>query len=597
MFDVFLQRETNLESPDCGGIYSKTVDPVHREDLLFHYGESEIKDSSPIAQEIQSAFYLLANDEESFFSLCDDPEKLDRNKLEKYLQGDPDKVSRKDPLVHMKEIVSRPILDLKEDEIKQPTSRVKKFAPRALEYLASHSEDWRNKSFVGVHPQQLLSLVREDKWETYENRLLYTLCRTLNTLINQRLRELRGVDDAYGEIQRYYEIVNSVDHDAMQNEVDRLLVNYSSDQVDENRELLSKTIEFLKRLQQSIGSFWNSQLFGNLKRIPNVEVDINRFIMTNILMNNQHYLYLPKIQKEIVNYCSKERSKQEKLEEQRLLLANEIRYVKRCIDDFASERQSFWRLLKPTVTTSEIGIELECEGKRLRFAFATSKPSDAYVSGLDRVHGEDNTISILVYPQETPYLDGNDDSLAKLSSMFGSQLPQWGTFSLLAISPQSVFSKLLIQRILLQWAWPIFIAGYPVKIPQNRFIKEFVIGDNLFNQYDVSRFETAVNQKEHLDRIKKNDLPTFRKARDEEIKVLQDANELIAVAQQCPCCGQKAVLSDHPTPQNFMLACRSCGCRWSRNDNIFKWIKAESYGLEKLFGKLESFEVFLTLKG
>lgn len=591
MFDVFLQSETEQECPDCGGIYSRTVDPVHREDLLFHYGEIDMKDSSPIAQEIRSAFNLLANDEESFFSLCDDPEKLDRNKLEKYLQSDPDKVSRNDPLVHMKEIVSRPILDLKEDEIKQPTSRVKKFAPRALEYLASHSEDWRNKSFVGVHPQQLLSLVREDKWETYENRLLYTLCKTLNTLVNQRLRELKGVDDAYEEIQRYYEIINSVDHDAMQKEVDQLLVNYSSDQVDENRELLSKTIEFLKRLQQSIGAFWNSQLFGNLKRIPNVEVDINRFIMTNILMNNQHYLYLPKIQKEIVNYCSKERSKLEKLEEQRLLLGNEIKFVKRCIDDFAIERQSFWRLLKPVITVNEIGIELKCGGKKLRFSFASSKPSDTYVLRLGSVHGSDNTISILVFPQETPYLDGNNDSLVKLSNMFGNQLPQWGTFSILGISPQSVFSKLLIQRVLLQWAWPILISDYPFKLPQNRFIKEFVTGDYLFNQYDVSSFEVAVNQKEHTDRIKKNDLPTFRKVRDEEIKVLRNANELIAVAQQCPCCGQNAVLSDHPLPQNFMLTCRNCKCRWSRNDNVIKWIKADSYGQERLYGKLENFEV------
>lgn len=593
MFDVFLQRDADLQCPDCGGIYSKINFSTKREDLFFHYGESDIKDSFPIAQEIQSAFYLLANDEDSFFSLCDEPEKLDRNKLEKYLQADPNKVSRKDPLVHMKEIVSKPILDLKEEEIKQPTSRVKKFAPRALEYLASHSEDWRNKSFVGVHPQQLLSLVREDKWETYENRLLYTLCKTLNTLINQRLRELRGVDDAYGEIQRYYEIINAVDHDAMQNEVNQLLANYSSDQVDENRELLGKTIEFLKRLQLSIGAFWNSQLFENLKKIPNIEVDINQFIMTNILMNNQHYLYLPKIQKEIVNYCSKERSKQEKLEEQRRLLEHEIKYVKRCIDDFARERQTIWCFLKPMVNESEIGIELVCNNNKLRISFATSKPSDAYSSKLQEIEGDKNTISILVYPQETPYLNGNEDSLKKLFSIFGKQLLRQGSFSLLGISPQSIFSKLLIHRILFQWSWPMLVAKYPFRFSQNRFIKEFVSRDYLFDQYDVSTFENAVNQKERIDRIRKNELQTFHKARDMEINVLQNANKLIAVVQQCPCCGQIAKLSDNPTPQNFLLSCHSCGCRWSRNGNVIKWFKAESYGQDKLFGKLESFDTVI----
>lgn len=586
MFDVFLQRETDLQKPDCGGIYSNMNSAIKRGDLIFHYGESEIKDSSPIASEILSAFYLLANDENSFFSLCNDPEKLDRNKLEKYLQRDPNKVSRKDPIVHMKEIVSKPILDLKEDEIKQPTSRVKKFTTRALEYLASHSEDWRNKSFIGVHPQRLLSLVREDKWETYENCLLYTLCKLLNTLINQRLRELKGVDDVYGEIQRYYEIINDVDYEAMQNEVNQLLVNYSSDQVDENRELLGKTIKFLKSLQRSIAAFWNSQLFENLKRIPNIEVDFSQFIMTNILMNNQHYQYLPKIQKKIVNYCSKERSKQEKLEEQRQLLGNEIKYVKRCIDDFVRERQSFWRILKPTVNVSEIGIELVCNNKKLRLSFATSKPSDAYCSKLCEIKGDENTISILVYPQETPYLDGDKDYLRKLLSIFRKQLPQYGAFSLLGISPQSIFSKLLIQRVLFLWSWPMLIANYPIKLPQNRFIKEFVSGDYLFHQYDVPKFEVAVNQKERTNRVRKNELQTFHKDRDTGINELQDANKLINIVLHCPCCGQTGTLNDNPIPQNFMISCNNCGCRWFKNKETIKWMKGDP---QKLYGLLEDF--------
>lgn len=315
--------------------------------------------------------------------------------------------------------------------------------------------------------------------------------------------------------------------------------------------------------------------------------------MTNILMNNQHYLYLPKIQKEIVNYCSKERSRQEKLEEQRQLLGNEIKYVKRCVDDFARERQSFWRILTPKVSVSKIGIELICNNNKLRFSFATSKPSDAYSSKLNEIEGDENTVSILVYPQEKPYLDGNEDNLKKLFSLFGKQLPQYGSFSLLGISPQSIFSKLLIQRILFQWIWPILVVNYPVKLSQNRFIKEFVSGDYLFNQYDVSKFEVAVNQKERIDRIRKNELQAFHKARDLEIDRLQKANKLIATIRKCPCCGKVAVLSDNPTPQNFLLSCHNCRCRWSRNDNVLKWFKAESYGQDKLFGKLESFDTVI----
>ena len=68
MFDVFLQKETDLEHPACGGIFSKKSQPLNREDLLFHFSENEIKDSTPIPQEIISAFTLLVNDEEGFFT-------------------------------------------------------------------------------------------------------------------------------------------------------------------------------------------------------------------------------------------------------------------------------------------------------------------------------------------------------------------------------------------------------------------------------------------------------------------------------------------------------------------------------------------------
>ena len=297
MFDIFLQKDVEKDFPDCGGLYAKSRGDAQRGNIIYHFGDVEIKDSEPVPNDILGAFRLLDEDKESFFSLCDNPDELDRSQLERFLQEDVLRVKRNDPLTHLKEAVARPILDLKEEEIKQPTSRVKKFSSRSLEYLAGHSEDWRNRSFVGVHPQRLLSLVRDDKWETYENRLMFTLCKILISLINQRLQKLKNLDNAYNEIELYYQEVNSVDYLSMESELSSLLKKYDRDKVKENRELLKQTIDFLKYLQRVISSFWNSSLFNNLKIIPNVEVDINHDIMTNVLMNNQHYSYLPKIQK------------------------------------------------------------------------------------------------------------------------------------------------------------------------------------------------------------------------------------------------------------------------------------------------------------
>lgn len=598
MFDVFLQKESGLDCPACGGVFSLKKHPDRRDELLLHYGETEIKDSSPPSREVAGAFGLLAEDASSFFSLCSDPEKLDRNRLERYLQEDLEKLSRKDPLVHMKEIAARPILDLKEDEIKQPTSRVKKFAARALEYLACHSEDWRNRSFVGVHPQRLLSLVRDDKWETYENRLLYTLCKTLNSLIDLRLRELQSIDDAYGEIQKYYEIAERVDYESMGKFVNNALIdNYSSDQVNESRELLARTIDFLKRLRRTIRSFWNTPLFGYLRQIPNVEVDINQFVMTNILMNNQHYLYLPKIQKVVVSCNSQERSTQERLAEQRALLGNEIKYVERCIDDFRELHQHLWGMLKIEIVSNEMGIVLKCESRTLRFSFASSEPAGFYRDELEKAHGDENVVSVLVYPREKPYLEADEDGFSMLMSeaMFGKRPPKGGSYSSLGISPQSVFSKFLIQRLLLQWAWPLLMSHYPFELPQNKFIEELVsdVSDgHLFKKADVREFERSVDAKEHENRIGKKELDAFRKKKEYEKSILQEANTWIEAAYECPCCGDEGVLSPGGTAKNYEFRCKQelCGNRWARNGNKVRWIKNDE---NKLFGMFENFDVLL----
>ena len=145
MFDIFLQKDVKIDNPDCGGLYALSREEAQKGKVIYHFDDIEIKGSEPIPNDILGAFRLLYEDKESFFSLCNNPEDLKRNQLEKFLQDDIDQIKRNDPLTHLKEAAARPILDLKEEEIKQPTSRVKKFASRALEYLAGHSEDWEGR--------------------------------------------------------------------------------------------------------------------------------------------------------------------------------------------------------------------------------------------------------------------------------------------------------------------------------------------------------------------------------------------------------------------------------------------------------------------
>ena len=99
------------------------------------------------------------------------------------------------------------------------------------------------------------------------------------------------------------------------------------------------------------------------------------------------------------------------------------------------------------------------------------------------------------------------------------------TYMVLGIAPQSIFPKLLIQRIVFQWFWVMLMCRYPFKVPQNRFIKELVPnmldGMYLLERYDDNEFKNQVDKKEHTDRIQKRDLSTYRKNRDEDIEILK----------------------------------------------------------------------------
>lgn len=587
MYDIFLQKDVEKDYPDCGGLYAQSAEDAQNGKIIYHFDDIEIKGSEPIPNDILGAFRLLYEDKESFFSLCDNPEDLKRNQLEKFLQEDIQQIKRNDPLTHIKEAVAKPILDLKEEEIKQPTSRVKKFSSRSLEYLAGHSEDWRNRSFVGVHPQRLLSLVRDDKWETYENRLMFTLCKILISLINQRLQELKNIDNAYYEIELYYQETNNVDYNSMGKELNFLLNRYSQETVKENRELLKQTIEFLKYLQRSISAFWNSPLFNNLKFIPNIEVDINHDIITNVLMNNQHYSYLPKIQKEVKKARIAKLSKIEKKGEQILLRDYEKEFIIRCINDFMKENRECWTYIAPQKKETPYSIEFESSEKKLRFVFVTSMPTSSYES---RVSTEKtNDVSVLVYPQSEPYLNENENNYLTMQQMFKGRKP----YMILGISPQSIFSKLLIQRIIFQWVWPILMSKYPFEISQNRFIKDLV--PNLLDKRfllqgcDIKKFKDLVNENEKINRIQKKDLDTYRKNRDEDVKILDEGNTLVNLVLTCPCCKSAGTLHDVKTSDNFLVTCNKCHSHWSRNQKTLKWFYKDDN--LKLHGKWSSFEL------
>ena len=95
--------------------------------------------------------------------------------------------------VHLIHACRKPRQQLKTDLEKLPVGRAKRIPPRSLEYLASHSEDWKRKTVLGIEPTHVIAEVIEDQLNIYENRVAAELVDRIAAYLNKRVSELEKI--------------------------------------------------------------------------------------------------------------------------------------------------------------------------------------------------------------------------------------------------------------------------------------------------------------------------------------------------------------------------------------------------------------------
>lgn len=95
--------------------------------------------------------------------------------------------------VHLVHACRRPRQQLRTDLEKLPVGRAKRIPPRSLEYLASHSEDWKRKTVNGIEPTHVIAEIVEDQLNIYENRVAAELVDRIAIYLNQRVSELEKI--------------------------------------------------------------------------------------------------------------------------------------------------------------------------------------------------------------------------------------------------------------------------------------------------------------------------------------------------------------------------------------------------------------------
>jgi hypothetical protein len=186
--------------------------------------------------------------------------------------------------IHLVHACRRPRQQLKTDLEKLPVGRAKRIPPRSLEYLASHSEDWKRKTVNGIEPTHVIAEIVEDQLNIYENRVTAELLDRIAIYLNQRVSELEKIKSLLDDRSNFQSAFS-------QNATFRLADRISSlwGAIFKDSSLSRATHDLrdqLASVKRSVVGLKQSILYRSIPRKREIKQEIHH---TNIFDNDPHY--------------------------------------------------------------------------------------------------------------------------------------------------------------------------------------------------------------------------------------------------------------------------------------------------------------------
>ena len=206
----------------------------------------------------------------------------------------------KDAIPHLEEICHRPRSYLKMETEKLPVARVQRIAPHAIAYLTSHTEDWECKTFRGIRPKNVLSLVREELLDIYENRVAVRLIDHVLIYLRQRIRDVERLKNELEQVLNFSKEASQSIHYRNRTRICRLW----GENFDAAPQLnvAKETLNFLQQIKQKLLTLTDTDLYKAIPRGAEVEGTLRN---TNILIGDRHYREIAKLWREWSKWRSK----------------------------------------------------------------------------------------------------------------------------------------------------------------------------------------------------------------------------------------------------------------------------------------------------
>ncbi|WP_168664084.1 hypothetical protein [Paraburkholderia sp. SG-MS1] len=450
---------------------------------------------------------------------------------------------------HLAEIAHRPRYAMKYEAELSQIHRVRRMAPRAVEHLAAHSENWHSQSLFGVSPKRLLALLSEDDWSIYENKVYARLLDELDDYLRWRLAETRRITEQYEE-RRKLEQAEYIHHRLRER-----LFELWGEAMDpaETKRGLDDSHDALAVLQDAklhIGMLRQSELYRNVPRVARVPAQLRH---TNILMHDSHYQHLRTLWGKY-----RTRSKQQARPEQ--VFAHNVE----ALGDYAH----YLRMMVHRVLSNMALVDARPDADTIGFTFGQARGRVSFVNAEITINLDERALVIVPTLTEpiTPAGLMKPDATGRLVI---ACLPSNSRTDVLeyvrpsadscVINPFDFYGEERITWIIERFVWfPVFEAygRFLRRIPQEalKWFAQKGLGTVQNNQWRVDAPSRAGEQEELLRWLNNSSLNAENKT------MISRAVARTNLLGLCRHCGVSAKFK--PRSGDFTAQCESCGTHW-----------------------------------
>lgn len=185
----------------------------------------------------------------------------------------------------LESVCRKPRMYLELEVERLPVSRARRVPSKATPYLASHTEDWAQRTLRSIVPKRILSFVREDDYDIYENRVARKLILELQRHLNKRIDELRAFRKILQEAGNYA----SETFGSYQRR-DRIYSLWGElSEAGEKSKLVDQTLKELERIKYRVLGLQDSVLYQRVSQRSDIDTTLK---MTNILSNDPRYRHV-----------------------------------------------------------------------------------------------------------------------------------------------------------------------------------------------------------------------------------------------------------------------------------------------------------------